>query len=159
MYITLLTHTTELNKTSNTGQLVLQQLAQQQSVVCERVIWQRKQPDANLLKRIDSMPSALLYPAPCERSSLSLNEALPKHIILLDATWQQARKMYNHSTYLHGLGHIELTPQHISQYRLRRNQRDYGLCTSESVAELLRLDHKPTLAAQLDAALALKQAQ
>ncbi|WP_049723104.1 tRNA-uridine aminocarboxypropyltransferase [Gilvimarinus polysaccharolyticus] len=157
MFITLLTHATELNKTSNTGQLVLAVLAQQDALSCERVIWQRKLPCATLLARINAMPSALVYPSLDDQPPLPLTEPLPAHIILLDATWQQARKMYNQSPYLHPLKHLELKPERASQYRLRRNQREYGLCTSECVAQLLRLENRPVLAEQLDTELALKQ--
>lgn len=159
MLITLLTHATELDKHSNTGQLVMSVLAQQEQVSCQRVIWQRKAPDADLLQRISNFASALVYPAPNEREPLPLSQGLPEHIILLDATWQQARKMYNHSPYLHALGHIELKPKAPSQYQMRRNQREYGLCTSECVAELLRIKQQPELAGQLDTGLALKQAR
>ena len=159
MFITLLTHATELDKASNTGQLVLAILAQQNTLMCERVIWQRTQPCAQLLERIGSMPSALLYPAPNEQPPAAEPDPLPKHIILLDATWQQARKMYNHSPYLHGLEHITLKPARASRYHLRRNQVEGGLCTSECVAELLRRDNKIALAEQLDVELALKQTQ
>lgn len=163
MFITLLTHATELDKTSNTGQLVLSAFAQQRAANCQRIIWQRKQPDAELLLRINAMPSALLYPAPNGQAPILLQEPrhtpLPEHIILLDATWQQARKMYNHSPYLHALAHIELKPDEPSQYRLRRNQQEYGLCTSECVAALLRRANHTALAEQLDTELALKQAR
>ncbi|WP_041521897.1 tRNA-uridine aminocarboxypropyltransferase [Gilvimarinus agarilyticus] len=159
MLITLLTHATELDKHSNTGQLVMSVLAKQEQASCERVIWQRKLPDADLLHRINTLASALVYPAPNERAPLPLSQALPEHIILLDATWQQARKIYNHSPYLHALAHIELKPGAPSQYQIRRNQREDGLCTSECVAELLRIKQQPKLAGQLDTELALKQAR
>ena len=159
MLITLLTHATELDKHSNTGQLVMSVLAKQGRVNCQRVIWQRKLPDAGLLQRISTTASALVYPAHNEREPLPLSQGLPEHIILLDATWQQARKMYNHSPYLHDLGHIELKPEAPSQYQLRRNQREDGLCTSECVAELLRIKQQPELAERLDTELALKQAR
>jgi DTW domain-containing protein YfiP len=159
MFITLLTHATELTKASNTGQLVVAVLAQQNVVNSERVVWQRTQPCAQLLERINTMPSALLYPAPGNQAPLALHKPLPEHIILLDATWQQARKMYNHSPYLHALRHIELQPDTPSQYQLRRNQRESGLCTSECVAELLRWGKLPGLAQQLDTELSVKQAR
>lgn len=115
MFITLLTHATEPSKASNTGQLVLEQLSRHKAAQCQRVIWQRKAPDTALLQRIKTLPSALLYPTH-EQTAQPLHKPLPKHIILLDATWQQARKMYNHSPYLHPLGHIELKPDTPSQY-------------------------------------------
>lgn len=77
-------------------------------------------------------------------SSPSLNShsdqnpsAVIQRFILLDATWQLAHKMYRQSPYLQVLPTLSLQSKQPSQYLLRRNQRQQGWCTAESVALLL----------------------
>ncbi|MCP8899696.1 tRNA-uridine aminocarboxypropyltransferase [Gilvimarinus xylanilyticus] len=133
MFITLLTHSEELKKNTNTGRLVAE-YASTFDVDCARVIWQRKVPDPQLLERLRNKTSALLYPA---KNAKELNAAFsPEHWVLIDSTWQQARKIYNHSPYLHPLPHINLSSNEGSVFSLRRNQVPGGLCTSESVAAI-----------------------
>ena len=74
--------------------------------------------------------------------------------ILLDATWTEARKMFRRSPYLDHLPVLSLQPDQISNYKLRRSQRDDHFCTSEVAALCLQLagEHlaEQTLAAYLD---------
>lgn len=151
MRITLLTHSTELSKSSNTGALVLN-LAADYSVDCERVIWQRKVPDERLLQWIEHYSSGLLYPH--EHAQPLSRDALPEHLVLIDSTWQQARKIHNQSAYLKALPHYQLPSGKASEYTLRRNQRGGGLCTSECVSALARLAGLEGFASALDDALA-----
>lgn len=67
--------------------------------------------------------------------------------ILLDATWQEARKIFKKSPYLNHLPVLSLMPEQISRYRLRRSQKEDHLCTSEVAALCLSLAGE-TLAAQ-----------
>ena len=67
--------------------------------------------------------------------------------ILLDATWQEARKIFKKSPYLNHFPVLSLTPEQISRYRLRRSQKEDHLCTSEVAALCLTLAGD-TLAAQ-----------
>ena len=57
--------------------------------------------------------------------------------MLIDATWQEARKMYNQSPYLKALPKVSLVDAPKSIYPLRRNQIEGGLCTAECVIHLL----------------------
>jgi DTW domain-containing protein YfiP len=70
---------------------------------------------------------------------LNDNRQLPqiRGFVLLDATWQLAHKMYRQSPYLKTLPTLKLESSQPSQYLLRRNQRQQGWCTAESVALLL----------------------
>ena len=54
--------------------------------------------------------------------------------ILLDATWNEARKMFRKSPYLDRLPVLSLRPEHVSRYMLRRSQRGDHFCTSEVAA-------------------------
>jgi DTW domain-containing protein YfiP len=173
MKIYLLTHSREPTRGTNTGQLVSLVLGERARVI----IWDRVNPDPDLLHLIESQSVSLLFPEPSvnvmdatgtatannelktpEALPMTSNQALsnqarPSGYIILDATWQEARKMYNRSPYLHSLVKCQLTPARPSSYVMRRNQLAEGLCTAECVSELLRLHNEPELAQTLDLAL------
>ena len=138
----LLMHYNEQYKPTNTGRLLLS------SVGGGRTIWQRKEPDfrlLHLLARKDRFP-VLVYPqalAPnnpvADRDEVLKQQKQGRQpvFILLDSTWQQSRKIYNHSPYLHTLPVLSVTPSAPSRYQLRRSQKDNHLCTAEVGAECL----------------------
>lgn len=157
MLLTLLTHTQELEKSSNTGLLVMDSLCGltgNNMPQVRRVIWQRKAPDTLLLEQLQQHRSVLVYPATAGAEG-SETEG-PGHFIIIDATWQQAQKMLHQSPYLFHLPRLSLAAEK-STYRLRRNQRGQGLCTSEAAAHVLRLNGQLRLAQWLDLALAKLQ--
>ena len=152
--LVLLTHATECDRATNTGRLVQAEANSNSYHSCplqdwsvRTVVWQRKAPDAELLQRCadrQHTPYVLLYPAlnaqlvDLDQPLLSAADAqgLPAGFILLDATWQQAQKMYNQSPYLHALTKWQLQSSTVSTYQLRRNQRQQGWCTAEIVLML-----------------------
>lgn len=142
MNLILLTHERETHKPSNTGRLVAPVFPQ-----CWTIIWQRKIPDAELLQLIQQGQVALVYPG---ETSTRLSEAPPyEHYILIDSTWQEARKIFNHSPYLDMLPRIRIDTAGVSEYTLRRNQREGGLCTAECVVELLKISGQEKRAERL----------
>lgn len=153
----LLTHSRELVRASNTGQIVLQVLGERARLI----EWHRKLPDTKLLTAIDAGKVGLVFPADDNSPSSNLdattslnscaNNAVPsfEYLLLIDATWQEARKMYNQSPYLKSLVKVGLQPTHASIYPLRRNQLEGGLCTAECVALLLKKVGEAGLAKQL----------
>ncbi|CAH0534722.1 hypothetical protein VST7929_02672 [Vibrio stylophorae] len=144
----LLYHDSEYGKLTNTGRLVLQSLKQHS----QDYVWQRKVPNPALLKKLadTSLQSYLLFPADeAQPAHTQFINALPPHFVILDATWQQARKMVNRSPYLQQLPRLALSPQQLSQYQLRRNQPQGHLCTVEVVAALCEQLAEPHNAAQL----------
>ncbi|WP_445946145.1 DTW domain-containing protein [Shewanella sp.] len=149
MKLVLLTHSRELERPSNTGKLVHTVLENTTDMQVCTVVWQRKQPCAQLLAQLATESWALLYPgsetvAACEvlqscsigSLKMPLNRSV-KGLVLLDATWQEAQKMYNQSPYLHQLTKMLIEQTKPSVYRLRRNQKDYGLCTAECISAIL----------------------
>lgn len=143
MQFILLTHSREVSKKTNTGRLVQQSIPHTQTI-----IWQRTQPDKKLLQLIESGDIALVYPS--EETEISASTAGFKNLLLIDSTWQEARKIYNRSPYLQALPRVQLSPEYRSSYNLRRNQVDGGLCTAECVIELLRNEKSFELANKLD---------
>lgn len=146
MNFILLTHSRELNKLSNTGRLVLDALGAR----TRRVVWARKAPDALLLELIAKGGVLLLYPEKTE-SALSINTTIAgfTNCIIIDGTWQEARKIYNRSGYLHRLPRLSLMPQSPSCFHLRRNQKPDGLSTVETVVEILKLNKEELVAKDL----------
>ncbi|MFT4925676.1 MAG: DTW domain-containing protein YfiP [Phenylobacterium sp.] len=158
MKFTLLTHQKELNRADNTGALMTQ-LSQSScasfgSLGCagfsaEQVIWHRKEPNKDLVEQIQSGQAVLLSPAG-EGDKVSDISAI-EHLIILDGTWQEARKMITKSDYLKQASWFSLDNPPPSVYHLRRNQVAGGLCTVECAIEVLKLKNQADAAAQLTA--------
>lgn len=175
--LVLLTHQTEFLKSTNTGALVAE-LSEDSRIQVRRPLWSRVAPDRQLLAAIATQSSFLLYPGPqaqqldvkkwqlywqhqttvfsAKEKNQKLNSgtmncapAARPQFIVLDATWQLARKMYNQSAYLKQLPSISLDSAEKSVYQLRRNQHDMGWCTAESVSMLLSALGYQQAAAQL----------
>ncbi len=170
--IWLLTHSTELLKPTNTGRLVvtaskensIDDISNEGSTGFEVQVvkWQRKLPDEALLQAIQQK-SVLIYPSE-HATEISCNNKFAndinhieiennqqysfkmsdcQHFLLLDATWQLAQKMFNQSPYLKLIPHVKFIDTPKSAYRLRRNQREQGLCTAEVVQLLLDFIDEP----------------
>jgi DTW domain-containing protein YfiP len=132
MKITLLTHFKEFPKRSNTGRVVLDVLGGS----VEQVRWDRMTPPARLVEEIEAGGVALVYPGPADEYDGCLSDI--SHVILIDATWHEARKIYQRSPYLQKARRVSLKPVGKSRYSLRKNQKEACLCTAECVIEILR---------------------
>lgn len=141
MHIYLVTHEREFSRRSNTGKLVQQFLPDETSIVA----WRRKEPDSQLLAEIKTGRVAILAPGAEGEHDISDFDSL----VLLDSTWQEARKMYSRSDYLKDLPKVTLTAPQASEFILRANQLEGGLSTVECVIELLRLQQRDAEADQL----------
>lgn len=133
MKVTLLTHFKEFAKRSNTGQVVLEVLGD----AAQQVRWDRMQPPAGLLAEIAAGGVALIYPGATDENAGSLADI--NHVILIDSTWHEARKIYQRSPYLQQVRRVCLKPAGPSRYTLRKNQKTACLCTAECVIEVLRI--------------------
>ena len=71
--------------------------------------------------------------------------------ILLDGTWDEARKMFRKSPYLQNFPVLSLQPEHLSRYKLRRAQSEAHLCTAEVGTLCLALSQDLPAAQALDA--------
>jgi DTW domain-containing protein YfiP len=150
MKIFLLTHERELHRATNTGSLALEY----SNNIVERILWERVNPNRNLISLIENNKAVLLYskgevlsPVASEMSSLSIEEY--ENIIIIDSTWQEARKIFNHSAYLKNVPQFTLKTTNDSSYKLRANQPKGGLCTIECIIEVLRLKGQSKMAAAL----------
>lgn len=132
MKITLLTHSKEFDKRSNTGQLVVDVLGD----LAEQICWDRMNPPARLLEEIEAGGVALIYPGAVDEAGDDLSDI--RQVILIDGTWHEARKIHQRSPYLQSIRRISLDTGAKSVYNLRKNQKEFGLCTAECVIEVLR---------------------
>jgi tRNA-uridine aminocarboxypropyltransferase len=143
MKIHLLTHQKEYKRPSNTGTVVMDTLGESDVV---KILWERKNPDKDLLDSIARGKAALLYKVfrdlkePEEFEDRKVEDLTEiEDFIILDGTWQEAAKIYNKSPYLHGVKTFSFPSQNKSKYNIRRNQIKGGLCTAECVIELLKI--------------------
>ena len=138
-HIALLMHENELSRETNTGQWLLKSVRSSSSHV-----WQRKTPCPELLALLESelYQPFLLFPSeesqPVEAAYRDAqNSNKTPLFIILDGTWQEAKKMLRKSDWLSGIPHAHISPTEASRYQLRRNQQAGHLCTLEVGCEVL----------------------
>ncbi len=135
--VALLCHPNELKRETNTGKILLWSLPG-----VKQFEWNRKEPPTDLLALIEKHPKPmLLFPNehsyPIEQNTADKE---PRLYIVLDATWQEAKKMWRQSPWLQALSQGHLQPSNHSNYSLRRNQNEGNLCTCEVGVELMKLE-------------------
>ncbi|OBT10202.1 DTW domain-containing protein [Vibrio sp. UCD-FRSSP16_10] len=137
--VALLCHPNELKRATNTGKILLKT----QSEV-KQFVWSRSESPTELLELIAQHPNPiLLFPGehslPVQKNNIE-GKAEARLYIVLDATWQEAKKMWRQSPWLQALPQFHLPPSKTSSYSLRRNQSEGNLCTCEVGIELMRLE-------------------
>ncbi len=138
-HVVLLTHENELSRDTNTGKLLQQSLE-----LCESFVWQRKIPPAELMTLLEdeTRQPFLLFPSDksveCHQAVLNRANGREPLFIILDGTWQEAKKMLNKSPWLQPIPQVHLDITSESSYTLRRNQDSGHLCTCEVGVELLK---------------------
>lgn len=151
MKITLLTHEKEQRREDNSGKLLHNLSDIDSDLQCEALLWQRTQPNKALVEAIETQQAILLRPAigDARPAQQIADISAIKHFVILDGTWQEARKMYNKSPYLKAANWHQLKDIPASKYNLRRNQIDEGLCTAECAIEILKRTNHQQAAEQL----------
>lgn len=146
LHLLLLTHEREFTKLSNTGRLLEASLPH-----CQIETWQRKTSGPALIDaaKAKGQQPVLLFPlddlAGDTLETLNQEDLLlsPRGLeyyrfILLDGTWQQARKMVRSSSELQSLPRLGLSSDNHSRYDLRKNQQPGNLSTVETGITLLQ---------------------
>ena len=83
--------------------------------------------------------TALLFPSPGAREVGTLGPfERPDHIVLVDATWHQAKTIVREAPWLRSLPRIRIAPAAPSEYRVRREPRADCLSTIEATVAALR---------------------
>jgi DTW domain-containing protein YfiP len=81
----------------------------------------------------------LLFPGTGSRPLEGLlPEERPAELIVLDGTWSQARRLYEHNEWMGGLTHFSLSPEEPSRYRIRKAPRHSHVSTLEAIVLALR---------------------
>jgi DTW domain-containing protein YfiP len=102
--------------------------------------------------------TALLYPRDDATDLADLDPVdHPRHLVVLDGTWSQARRLYRDNPQLADLPHVQLTPARPSRYRIRAEPAPHCLSTIEAIALALSVlePGTPGLGRMLDGFLAM----
>jgi DTW domain-containing protein YfiP len=150
MKIILLTHERELHRCTNTGSLAIDD----SNNVVERILWERVNPNKPLIRLIENNEAVLLYSKSELSSATSSTDSSVTiedydNIIIIDATWQESKKIVNQSPYLKKAPQLTLKTANDSLYKLRANQPKGGLCTIECIIEVLKRKEHHKMAAEL----------
>jgi DTW domain-containing protein YfiP len=135
-----LTHENERTRKTNTGQWLKKSLS-----TTSVHMWQR----THVCHKLKAMLENELYQAyllfPGEESkpvAKAVNQSITNNkqplFIILDGTWQEAKKMLRKSPWLQDLPQVHIDSNEESRYQLRRNQQAGHLCTLEVGCELLK---------------------
>ena len=93
-----------------------------------------------------SPAAVVLFPMPGARDVRELR-GTDAHVVVIDGTWSQARKIWKENPRLQALPAYGLTPKRPGNYRIRKEPAAHCLATIEAVAELLEIleDRDPAL--------------
>jgi DTW domain-containing protein YfiP len=130
----LIQHPNEVMRSTNTAKVLQWRFSS-----CQTEVWDRSDPPNALLSTIEQHPNpVLLFPTQDSQtlSATVWQEAEPLYIVL-DATWQEAKKMWRQSPWLQSLATYHLSIEQESHFTLRRNQKPNSVCTCEIGIELL----------------------
>ncbi|MGN2435594.1 tRNA-uridine aminocarboxypropyltransferase [Pseudomonas syringae] len=151
----LLMYDTEPMKPTNTGWLIADVIKDTYAFG-----WSRIEIDAHLRALLDDpqWQPYIVFPGEFVAQERVVAEVAREDgkrplFILLDATWNEARKMFRKSPYLEKFPVLSLAPEQISRYRLRRSKRDDHFCTAEVAALCLELAGDVSASGVLDAYL------
>ncbi len=86
-----------------------------------------------------SQPAILLYPGPDARDLATEAPPGPVTLCVLDGTWWQAKKLFQHNPELAQLPRYCLSPERPSRYRIRREPAQHCVSTIEAIAQALDL--------------------
>ncbi|ANI16738.1 DTW domain-containing protein [Pseudomonas citronellolis] len=146
---------TEPLKPSNTGWLIAETVPDTWAFG-----WSRIGVDPALLALLDDpqWQPYVVFPGEFVAAERVVEKVAPQPgkrplFILLDATWNEARKMFRKSPYLDRFPVLSITPDALSRYRLRRSKFDEHLCTAEVAALCLGLAGDQRAGDALDAYL------
>ncbi len=131
----------EFSRPSNTARLLKRMNPESTDIY----LWERTREPVALLEKIRSglFEPYLLFPAETEedraRCVTSVTAQKCPAFLIIDGTWQEARKIVRKSPYLKELPLISLNPVTHSAFNLRRGVKPGNLCTLEAAMEVIRM--------------------
>lgn len=99
--------------------------------------------DSCFLETLLKPNSFLLYPQTDDfdgemiQSEHLLGRFSDMQLVVLDGTWRKTRKMLYLNPALAALPRIEMAPQYVSAYKIRKQKKAFGLSTLEAVQQML----------------------
>ena len=81
--------------------------------------------------------TAVLYPS-SKAIPLSLAEP-PEGLLVLDATWSHAKRLYIENPWIQSLPHISIAPQKPSRYLIRKEPAQHCLSSIEAIVQTLEV--------------------
>ncbi len=148
--VVIVRHYSEQSRSSNSGRLAHQALPN------SLLIDHGAQGVPTVLPPLDG--AWVLYPGGRPRTAAPV--PLPRQLIVLDATWSQARKMFHKLDALRGLPLLSLAASPMPAARLRSSPGPGQVSTIEAIARALRLleGEEPALALEELFSLAVARA-
>ncbi len=150
--VCMLMYKNESFKPSNTGRLIAD-VVPDNYAFC----WDRTQPDPKLINLLnnDKYQPIVIFPddnLPKERiiKSLPKIEAKIPLLIFLDGTWREAKKMIRKSPYLDKFPVLSISPDKLSEYKLRVAIHDHHLGTAEVAIMVLEMAQEFDAAKKLE---------
>ncbi len=140
--VCLLMYHNESFKPSNTGRLIAEIVPENYAFK-----WDRTNPDDALLSLLADpqyQPMVIFPASDVDDEERVITELTPVEgkrplFIFLDGTWREAKKMIRKSPYLDNLPVLSITPEKLSDYRLRVAPHEHQLGTAEVAIMVLAL--------------------
>lgn len=129
----LLQHPHERKKYYSTAKLV------QKSIINSKIIRGITFNKAEIEQALEGRKPYLLYPGEdakfCKSGDLNENDT----VIVIDGTWVEARKIVYRNLFLQSLPKLSFKEKIISQYKIRKQPKEFCLSTLECIVHLLKL--------------------
>ncbi len=141
--ITMLMHTDESFRQTNTGYLIAKACKRDSQIL----FWERDVLNKSLEKLLEDKSKEIILVFPKDDSTeveqmITFDEVIENRkktvYIILDGTWKEVRKILRKTPALRALRRIELNGMEKTKYKLRRNKDLEHICTIEVAIELLR---------------------
>ena len=129
----ILQHPHERKKYYSTSKIVLNAISN--SKVMHGVTFD----EPEVMSSLEGQNTYLLYPAvdAIDCATLDLNE--DSTVIVIDGTWVEARKIVYRNKFLQTLPKISFKQPILSEYKIRKQPKDFCLSTLECIGHLLKL--------------------
>jgi DTW domain-containing protein YfiP len=149
--VVIVMHKCEVEKSTSTARLLKMILP-----TCSlHVVGIQEQP----LDLGDSLPPeanpVVLYPELGSEELAERDRGIVKTLVVPDGTWTQAKKIVRRRPELWALPRRQLPTGKRTEYTLRRNQAESGVCTAEAVARALGILDGPEVQGRIERYLRL----
>lgn len=156
--IWILSSQKEVTRPTNTARLI--KLVNKDST--EIFIWERTVQPAKLIELIEGGDFEVYLLFPADEENKYREKAFEKSskdvaFIIIDGTWQEARKIFKRSPYLRELPLLTLNIDNESSFKLRRGIPEGGICTIEAAMKVLELNGEHSFAKALEETFELFQ--